>query len=163
MKMLKIFRKRRAVSPVLAAILLIGLAVAAGAVLFVVIMPMIESSGEFDFSSVKFSNLNTTNDGGSDAYDKAKFTLTNEGSKTVAVTAITIEGYNDSWVPVNESSPATTTFPFSITTSQSEIDITYTFADHMTDFTLLRIRVVYKIGDIEQDPLLSSEYAAFES
>ncbi len=160
MKMLKIFRKRRAVSPVLAAILLIGLAVAAGAVLFVVIMPMIESSGEFDFSSVKFSNLNTTND--NTIYDKAVFTLTNEGSKTVAVTAITIEGYNDSWVPVNGSS-TTTTFPFSITTSQSEIDITYTFTDPTTDFTLLRIKVGYKIGDTAQDPLYSSEYSVDES
>jgi len=45
MNIRRLIRRRRAVSPILAAILLIGLAVAAGAVLFTVVMPLIDNPG----------------------------------------------------------------------------------------------------------------------
>ncbi|MFX0173030.1 MAG: archaellin/type IV pilin N-terminal domain-containing protein [Candidatus Hodarchaeota archaeon] len=153
MKIAKIMRKRKAVSPILAAILLIGLAVAAGAVLFVIVLPMIQSTGELGFSSIKFSDTDT-----SGVNDKVVFTLTNEESKVVSITAITVQAYNGTtWDPVNGSS-TTTTFPFNIGVSQSEIDITYTFTDPSASYTKLRIKVDYKIGDDVQDPLISAEY-----
>ncbi|MFX0049806.1 MAG: archaellin/type IV pilin N-terminal domain-containing protein [Candidatus Hodarchaeota archaeon] len=154
MKIAKIWRKRRAVSPILAAILLIGLAVAAGAVLFVIVLPMIQSSGEFSFSSVKFSDIDT--DGNN---DKVVFTLTNELTKSVTVTNVTIQGkIGTTWVDLTNDDNTTRTFPFNIGTSESEIDITYTFDPGTA--TDLRIKAEYKIGDEIQDPLYSSEYDA---
>ncbi len=59
MKLVKIYRKRRAVSPILAAILLIGLAVAAGAVLFVVVLPMIGGTAKVEFVSAVGADRNS--------------------------------------------------------------------------------------------------------
>ena len=152
MKIQRIWRKRRAVSPILAAILLIGLAVAAGAVLFVVVLPMIQSSGELSFGSVKFSDTGTDLKN-----DKVVFTLTNELSKQVTITNITVQGNPPTiWGDLTNDDNTTTTFPFNIGISQSKIDITY-FFDPGTA-TKLRIRVDYKIGDDVQDDLISAEY-----
>ncbi|MFX1505161.1 MAG: archaellin/type IV pilin N-terminal domain-containing protein [Promethearchaeota archaeon] len=150
MKIHKLLRKKRAVSPILAAILLIGLAVAAGAVLFVIVLPMIESSGELKFSSVKFSDIDENG-----THDKLVFTLTNELSKTVTITKIEIQANE---IPITNAN-STTTFPFTITTGQSKIDITYNFAEPV-DTAVLRIKVEYKIGDDVQDPLYSTDYDA---
>ncbi len=59
MNLVKIYRKRRAVSPILAAILLIGLAVAAGAVLFVVVLPMIGGTAKVEFVSAVAADRNS--------------------------------------------------------------------------------------------------------
>ena len=83
MNIKKIIQKKRGVSPILAAILLIGLAITAGAVLFVVVIPMIQDPGGslvFDETVTEFTG-NTT----------AKLALKNEASQTVSITAITIE------------------------------------------------------------------------
>jgi hypothetical protein len=154
MKIAKVWRKRRAVSPILAAILLIGLAVAAGAVLFVIVLPMIQSTGELHFSSINFSDFDENG-----INDKVVFTLTNEESKTVSITAIEIQAdTGTSWATITNAN-TTTTYPFTITTSQSKIDITYTFAEPLSTDNL-RIRVTYEIGGEVQDYLISSEYAA---
>ncbi|MFX0209255.1 MAG: archaellin/type IV pilin N-terminal domain-containing protein [Candidatus Hodarchaeota archaeon] len=152
MKIAKIWRKRRAVSPILAAILLIGLAVAAGAVLFVIVLPMIQSSGELSFGDVTFSD--TDADG---ANDKVVFTLTNELTKTVSITniTITIVGGN----VITNDTHTSTTFPFNIATSQSEIGITFTGLTGDSD-NQYKITVYYKIGDEAQTPLVSAAYDA---
>lgn len=59
MNIMKIYYKRRAVSPVLAAILLIGLAVAAAAVLFVVVLPMIGGTAKVEFVSAVAADRNS--------------------------------------------------------------------------------------------------------
>lgn len=59
MNIMKIYYKRRAVSPVLAAILLIGLAVAAAAVLFVVVLPMIGGTAKVGFVSAVAADRNS--------------------------------------------------------------------------------------------------------
>jgi len=59
MNIMKIYHKRRAVSPVLAAILLIGLAVAAAAVLFVVVLPMIGGTAKVGFVSAVAADRNS--------------------------------------------------------------------------------------------------------
>ncbi len=151
MKIQRIWRKRRAVSPILAAILLIGLAVAAGAVLFIVVLPMIQSSGELGFGSVKFSDTDSPAD---DVNDKVVFTLTNELSKVVTITNITIKAGE---TVITNDSHTTTTFPFNIAVSQSKIDITFTGLDPgaADKYTIV---VAYKIGDDAQDDLVSAEY-----
>lgn len=155
MKLVKLYHKRRAVSPILAAILLIGLAVAAGAVLFVVVLPMITSSGELKFGTTTFSDIDT--DGSN---DKLVFTLTNELAKSVSITSITIQGRNETaavaWTALTNAN-TTTSFPFNIATSQSEIGIIYTFATGTYDE--LRIKVDYSAEDVAQDPLYSTAYA----
>jgi flagellin-like protein len=83
MNIRRLIRRRRAVSPILAAILLIGLAVAAGAVLFTVVMPLIDNPGGsvvFDESSCEF----TTN-------TSVHIVLKNEGTETAQITGITVE------------------------------------------------------------------------
>lgn len=81
MNIRRLIRRRRAVSPILAAILLIGLAVAAGAVLFTVVMPLIDNPGGsvvFDESTTKLTATN------------AHVVLRNEGTETAQITNITI-------------------------------------------------------------------------
>ena len=148
MKFTKLYCRRRAVSPILAAILLIGLAVSAGAVLFVVVLPMIQSSGELKFGSVNLTDVDT--DG---TNDKVVFTLTNERAKTVTITSITLLG--DGTTAITNVN-TTTTFPFNIATSQSKLDITYFFAPG--SYTTVKIRVQYSVESIAQDPLTSTSY-----
>ena len=153
MNLIKIYRRRRAVSPILAAILLIGLAVAAGAVLFVVVLPMIQSSGELKFGETTLSDIDADN-----LNDKIVFTLTNELAETVAVTNITLQGRTGtgSWTTFTNDDNTTTTFPFNIATSQSKIGVIFTFDPGTYDE--IRIKVDYKIGDVAQDALYSTEY-----
>jgi len=153
LKITKLWRRRRAVSPILAAILLIGLAVAAGAVLFLIVLPMIQSSGELSFGSVTFSDTDSPADGDN---DKVVFTLTNELTKSVTITNITI--YIDE-NPITNDTHTSTTFPFTISTSQSEIDITFTGLTG-TGNDKYTIEVRYKIGDEDQTPLVSAAYDA---
>jgi flagellin-like protein len=155
MKLIKLYRRRKAVSPILAAILLIGLAVAAGAVLFVVVLPMIESSGELKFGNTTFSDFD---DDGSN--DKLVFTLTNELAETVSITSITIEGkmITEGWTDGTTLTNVNTTtiFPFNIATSQSKIDMVFNFDPDGSQE--LRIKVAYSIDGVAEDPLYSTTY-----
>ncbi len=153
MKIMKLYRRRRAVSPILAAILLIGLAVAAGAVLFVVVLPMISSSGELYFGKTTLSDIDT--DG---LNDKLVFTLTNEQSDGLQVTNIVLQGRTGTgtWTTFANEDNTTTNYPFSIGLSQSEIDITFTFDPGTYDE--LRIKVDYSIDGVAEDPLYSTAY-----
>ena len=90
MKIRRLIRRRRAVSPILAAILLIGLAVAAGAVLFTVVMPLIDNPG----GSVVFDETTTTL-----TTSTAHIVLKNDGTETAYIKDITID--NDTDVPIN--------------------------------------------------------------
>ncbi len=155
MRLVKLYHKRRAVSPILAAILLIGLAIAAGALLFVVVLPMITSSGELKFGTTTFSDI----EGDDSKNDKLVFTLTNELAKTVSITNITIQGKTgtgDWGSPFTNDDNTTTAFPFNIATSQSKIGITFTFVPGTYDE--LRIKVEYSVDDVAQDPIYSTAY-----
>lgn len=106
--MSRIISKRRAVSPILAAILLIGLAVAAGAVLFVVVLPMISAPG----GSLGFDETTTLSATG------AHIVLKNDGIKDTTVTDITItkDGVNANFTfigfNVNKGSSAIKDYTF---------------------------------------------------
>ncbi|MHA1976103.1 MAG: archaellin/type IV pilin N-terminal domain-containing protein [Candidatus Hodarchaeales archaeon] len=153
MKLIKLYRRRRAVSPILAAILLIGLAVAAGAVLFVVVLPMITSSGEMKFGETTLSDINAD-----DKYDKLVVTLTNELSDTVAVTNVTLQGRTGAgtWTTFTNDDNTTSNFPFNIATSQSKIGMVFTFNPGAYDE--VRIKVEYSVDGVAEDPLFSAAY-----
>ncbi|MFX0182981.1 MAG: archaellin/type IV pilin N-terminal domain-containing protein [Candidatus Hodarchaeota archaeon] len=153
MKIAKIWRRRRAVSPILAAILLIGLAVAAGAVLFIIVLPMIQGGGELYITGVTFSDTDSPPD---DVKDKLVFTLTNELKRQVTVTNITINADGEI---ISNNTHTSTTFPFNIAVSASKIGITFTGLDPEAA-TSITIVVSYKIGDEVQEPLVSSAIEA---
>ncbi|UCG04479.1 MAG: hypothetical protein JSW11_10945 [Candidatus Heimdallarchaeota archaeon] len=127
MKIHKLLRKKRAVSPILAAILLIGLAVAAGAVLFIVVLPLISDPGGtlvFDETTTNLTN------------ETAKIALKNEGTTDVSVTNITIIGPN----------PAVFDFvAFSINKGQGKVkDYTFDTGLAAGDYT---ITVTFDVGE----------------
>ncbi len=81
MNLKKLVHKRRGVSPILAAVLLIGLAITAGAVLFVVVIPMITApGGGIVIDGTSEFPTNTT----------VKVVLRNEGSEGILITNITV-------------------------------------------------------------------------
>ncbi len=153
MNLKQINKKRQAVSPILAAILLIALAVAAGAAVFLIVLPMIESPGELEFGDITFSDVDANG-----TYDKVVFDLSNEGLDDVVVTAITIEANDGSGWPTITNANSSVNYPLTINSGQGEPSITIVFAENAA-YTKWRIRVAFKIGDTAQDDLVSSEYS----
>ena len=127
MNIRRLIRRRRAVSPILAAILLIGLAVAAGAVLFTVVMPLIDNPG----GSVVFDESTTTL-----SSTATHIVLRNEGTETAQITNITIS---------STTADASFTFvAFSINKGQGAIK-DYTFDSALAAGTYT-ITVYFELG-----------------
>ena len=77
----KLKRKRRGVSPIIAAILLIGLAVLAGAAIYVVVLPMLSSNTTAgDVEGALSGTADTTSASG---YATFTMTVSNKGLKDV--------------------------------------------------------------------------------
>ncbi|MFW9778969.1 MAG: archaellin/type IV pilin N-terminal domain-containing protein [Candidatus Heimdallarchaeota archaeon] len=137
----KITKKRRAVSPILAAILLIGLAITAGAVLFVVVLPLITAPGGGLEIASTFKFLNTT---ATPHYDKASIPLSNTAAGTITVSDISITGTS---LTNGTDIAVTITFSsFTIPSGQSKIQ-EYSIADPIHDLTSYSVTVTYAIGD----------------
>ncbi|MHA2104638.1 MAG: archaellin/type IV pilin N-terminal domain-containing protein [Candidatus Hodarchaeales archaeon] len=87
-RFIKAFRKwdkhHRGVSPVIAAILLIGLAVLAGAAVFFIVLPLLSGSADVAFSSVSATDAN--DDG---KVDTIKLSLSNSGTVAAEVEVAT--------------------------------------------------------------------------
>jgi flagellin-like protein len=132
---MKIYRRRRAVSPILAAILLIGLAVAAGAVLFVVVLPLIDNPGGsvvFDETLTDFPTNSTM-----------KVVLKNEGTVDASITDIvvsnsTVADLNFNFVAfsINKGQGATKSYTLDDTLSPGSYTITVTFTVDGTEDTI---------------------------
>jgi flagellin-like protein len=123
----KLARKRRAVSPILAAVLLIGLAITAGAVLFIVVIPLITAPG----GSVVFDESTTTLSASS-----LHLVLKNEGSVDATITNVQIINTTDTIVPSTFSS-------FTVTKGQGAIkDYSVTL-----DSGTYTVTVTFTIGD----------------
>ena len=120
----RLIRRRRAVSPILAAILLIGLAVAAGAVLFTVVMPLIDSPGGTLVIVDTKTTLSST---------AAHVELRNDGVEDVVVTNITVGNANFTFVE------------FSIIKAQGA-NKDYTFDEALTVGTEYTITVTFEVG-----------------
>ncbi|MFW9914489.1 MAG: archaellin/type IV pilin N-terminal domain-containing protein [Candidatus Thorarchaeota archaeon] len=114
MNLNKLFGRKQAVSPVVAAILLIGLTVAAGAIVYFIVLPMLSSTTEADDIAIVFDGNQTSVD--------FKFRVKNEGATDVTVSSISITGA-DSGVTISAYDPSTKkvkageTTLFTITTS----------------------------------------------
>lgn len=140
MKLAQIIRKRRAVSPVLAAILLIGLAVAAAAALFFVVIPLVTTS-----TKVAFEGTPTFTNGTAIINGSAKMQLKSTGTKAATITDIKIDAYTDTWTPAS--------FDFTETTIEAGqgATLTYNFdaeIDQTTyPITKWRVTVTYKSAD----------------
>lgn len=89
MNMKKIYWKTRAVSPVIAAILLIGLAVLAGAAVAFIVLPLIEGNADIQFQSISGSDSNS--DG---LVDKITMTFVNTGTTAGTISQIDTTGMN---------------------------------------------------------------------
>jgi flagellin-like protein len=129
MKTPKIIHQRRAVSPILAAILLIGLAVSAGAVLFVVVLPLISNPGGslvFDESTTTLSATNM------------HLVLKNEGTETASIDNIVV---SSGGVEANF-----TYVDFSINKGQGAVK-DYSFVETLTPGTWT-ITVTFDLGDV---------------
>jgi flagellin-like protein len=135
----KLIRKRRAVSPILAAVLLIGLAITAGAVLFIVVIPLITAPGGglgFDETATTVSNT------------AAHVVLKNTGTESVTVTDIDVFASNST-----DEYPLSFTFvQFSVDKGQGAIkDYTYTGIDGT--ITQFRITLAFEIDGVAQTAL----------
>ncbi len=115
MNLNKLLGRKRAVSPVVAAILLIGLTVAAGAIVYFIVLPMLSSTTGADDVSITFDGNQT-----STAF---KFRIKNEGASDVTLSSVTIATSADSSVTVTITTPSTgkikagETESFTLTTS----------------------------------------------
>ncbi|MFX1285174.1 MAG: archaellin/type IV pilin N-terminal domain-containing protein [Promethearchaeota archaeon] len=131
MKILRLYHKKRAVSPVIAAILLIGLAVAAGAALFFVIIPMISTSTKIEFQGTPVFTNGT-----------AKIEIKSTGTKSATITDIKLEANNGTWVEAQ--------FDFteiSIEAGQGDI-LKYTFDEEIAGtITKWRVTVSFRPTD----------------
>lgn len=137
MNIMKIYHKRRAVSPVLAAILLIGLAVAAAAVLFVVVLPMIGGTAKVGFVSAVAADRN--NDG---MLDQITVKVSNSGAATDSFSdgTITFTGWSTTGnVEIGLADPVNlvfkTTNPDSQALETASVSITLSF-DSTSDITI---------------------------
>lgn len=148
MKMPRIIRKRRAVSPILAAILLIGLAVAAGAVLFIVVLPLISSPGGtlvVDSESLIFQD---TDDSG--IYDKVTVSVRNDGTTDGTITDLYVQTSSDDGTSWNDAS-SSVSVPITVVKGTSLVNKKFDFAPVADDFTQAgtasyRVVVTFKIG-----------------
>ncbi len=93
MKLLTQFvRKKRAISPVIAVILLIGLAVAAAAVIFLVVLPLLEPTSNLEMTDafIEYDDAHTTASDEGVGYGKGTVVLSNAGTGEIEVTKISI-------------------------------------------------------------------------
>lgn len=123
-KLRKIKRKKRGVSPIIAAILLIGLAVLAGAAIYVVVLPMLSpSTSSSDISATMSGTVDTTSVSG-----QATFTVSfaNKGLKDVNVniTSVTMP-YTFTSMKVNSGGSDITTTGVVVQAGKT-VDVTIT-------------------------------------
>lgn len=107
----KFIRKnRKGVSPVIATILLIGLAVIAGSAIILVVLPLLEAKAELTISSAQIvyeDDYTETRDNGN-GYGVGTVVISNSGSKSVTLTQISISyldssALNEGYVDITNS------------------------------------------------------------
>lgn len=102
------YNRKRAVSPVIAVILLIGLAVAASAAIFIVILPLLEptSSVEINQGDIIYDTEYTTALDEGQGYGKGTVTVLNTGTGEVEITSIKIywaTSFADDWTEITDA------------------------------------------------------------
>ncbi|MHA1976305.1 MAG: archaellin/type IV pilin N-terminal domain-containing protein [Candidatus Hodarchaeales archaeon] len=99
-------RKKRAISPVIAVILLIGLAVAAVAAIFIVVLPLMQSTSKLELTDafIEYDDAYTKIADEGKGYGKGSVFLANAGTGKIEVTEIGIE-YKDPITEIWETIP----------------------------------------------------------
>ncbi|MHA2327435.1 MAG: archaellin/type IV pilin N-terminal domain-containing protein [Candidatus Hodarchaeales archaeon] len=99
MKLLTVLRKtKRSISPVISVILLIGLAVAATALLFVFVLPMIAPTSNLIITDadVRYDNAFTVLQSKDKGYGEVTLTIRNDGTAQVEIVDLNVFYYDDS-------------------------------------------------------------------
>ena len=126
----KLVHKRRAVSPILAAVLLIGLAITAGAVLFIVVIPLITAPGGGLIFDESTTTLSTTS---------LHLVLKNEGSEDANIKNVTIDGnpiatFTEFKVTLGQG--GIKDYSVSVTAGSHTIVVTFTMGTDTTEQTI---------------------------
>ena len=103
-----LIRKRRAVSPVIAVILLIGLAVAAVAAIFIVVLPLIQTTTDLEIADafVEYDDDYTQTRDHGVGYGKGTVILTNAGTGSVDVVSIKVyyaTPFTEVWTEITDA------------------------------------------------------------
>jgi len=85
MAILKILRKKRAISPVIATVLLISLVVVAGSLVYFLVMPLLRGSAGVEFLTAQWFDGDSDN-----VVDRVYITIQNSGTATARITDINI-------------------------------------------------------------------------
>ena len=106
--MIHLLRKRRAISPVIAVILLIGLAVAATAAIFIVVLPLFQATTKLEIADafVEYDDDYTRIIDHGVGYGKGTVILTNAGTGSVDVVSITIyyaTPFTEIWTEITQA------------------------------------------------------------
>ena len=137
-KMRKLRKEIRGVSPVVAVVLLIGLAVFAAAALFFIVQNILTPTGGL---SVEVGAWDDTNNNG--VYDQVRIGLKNEATSLLQVTAIKVQTSLDgsTWVDASLTNPPS--FPIDIEGGRSST-ITVSFVPTQNHFTTAQ-KVYYRV------------------
>ncbi|MHA1864948.1 MAG: archaellin/type IV pilin N-terminal domain-containing protein [Candidatus Heimdallarchaeaceae archaeon] len=123
MKLIKLLKRRKAVSPVIATILLISLVVVAGSLVYFLVVPMIQGSASISIITAQWFDTNSD-----DAVDITYITLQNTGTAQAVISKIniTIQNVDYSNAYVNSSSLVGAVYPLEVDVSE-RIDIAVSF------------------------------------
>ena len=102
------YNRKRAISPVIAVILLIGLAVAASAAIFIVILPLLEPTSNIQVNEayVIYDTEYTTQQDTEQGYGKGLITVANTGTGEVELTSIKIywaTSFTAEWTEITDA------------------------------------------------------------
>jgi len=154
-KLRQIKRKKRGVSPIIAAILLIGLAVLAGAAIYLVVIPMLTPTTSSSQVTATMSGTvdTTSNQSTSTTPGAVSFTLTfgNKGLKevNVTITGVTIAGLTQpgsNSIAVTSGGSDVTTSGFIVQSGQTT-DVTITVFGSGTVSSGAAIKVNTQLGN----------------
>ncbi|MHA2307132.1 MAG: archaellin/type IV pilin N-terminal domain-containing protein, partial [Candidatus Hodarchaeales archaeon] len=127
-------KRKRAVSPVIAVILLIGLAVAAAAAIFIVVIPLLQPTQELEIINayVLYDTDHTTSMDEGIGYGMGYVDIANIGTGEVDITNISIEYFDTVWIPI----------PFPDARSMESITPNTPWTVSVTGEDVLRIRFI---------------------
>lgn len=123
MKLIKLLKRRKAVSPVIATILLISLVVVSGSLVYFLVVPMIQGSASISIITAQW--FDTDSD---DAVDITYITLQNTGTAQAVISKIniTIQNLEYSNAYINSSTLVGAVYPLEVDVSE-RIDIAVSF------------------------------------
>jgi len=123
LKLINLLKRRKAVSPVIATILLISLVVVSGSLVYFLVVPMIQGSASISIITAQW--FDTDSD---DAVDITYITLQNTGTAQAVISKIniTIQNVEYSNAYVNSSTLVGAVYPLEVDVSE-RIDIAISF------------------------------------